>query len=68
MLIKPKQHTDSTVTKTDLTDLVDPSSLGIGITRFRKAKDGQMIIAVQKETELLTIQDHLKKNHRFSNH
>ena len=68
VLIKPKQHTDSSVTKTDITNLVDPSDLGIGITRFRKTKDGQMIVAVQTEQELLALRQHMTNNRQFSSH
>ena len=68
VLIKPKQHTDSSVTKSDITKMVDPTALNVGISRFRKAKDGQMIVAVESEAELLALRSELSNNRQFASH
>lgn len=69
IIIKPKTAQNETKTKKDITEIVNPAELKIGIQNLRTAKNGTVIIkcSTEHENEILetTIKDKLKDNYNI---
>lgn len=60
VVIKPREQQGSEVTKKDIRKSIDPS--GLGISGFRRAYNGAVVIGCESKDQTIQLQDKLKQN------